>query len=156
MLPPTLQFTCSMQIDVSAGNLCMVSLVCSSSDYTCTHSCRSNDKSPPLRLTSVSVEDLLVSGRLVHQSALPPLLCPADDAKHASSQRKAQGSHRPSDSDTRCPLCPGRRVVPTARPCGHVLCWNCVVSWCQWKEECPVCRRSAKLQELVPLAHTPY
>jgi hypothetical protein len=151
MLPPTLQCTCSMQINLSAGNLCMLSLVCFSSDHTCTHSCRPNDKA-----SASPVEDLLVSGGLAHESALPQLPCPADDAKHASSQWKVQGSHRPSDSDTRCPLCLSRRVVPTAMPCGHVLCWNCVVSWCQRKEECPVCRRPAKLQELVPLAHTPY
>lgn len=66
----------------------------------------------------------------------------------------AMGVPMASRTQGQCPLCLADRVVPTALPCGHLLCWKCAIEWCLRKPVCPLCRLGATLQELVPLAHT--
>lgn len=50
-----------------------------------------------------------------------------------------------------CILCLNPMVDPSCAPCGHLYCWKCLLDWCKEKEECPLCRRSCKLQEALPI-----
>ncbi|OAV89501.1 hypothetical protein PTTG_28677 [Puccinia triticina 1-1 BBBD Race 1] len=51
----------------------------------------------------------------------------------------------------RCTLCLGPRKEQTSLECGHVFCWRCLVSWVREKPECPLCRHSVYVAELLPL-----
>ncbi|EFP74723.2 peroxisome bioproteinsis factor 10 [Puccinia graminis f. sp. tritici] len=51
----------------------------------------------------------------------------------------------------RCTLCLGPRKDQTSLECGHLFCWRCLVSWIREKPECPLCRHSVHLAELLPL-----
>eukprot|EP01084_Bolivina_argentea_P181496 313461_1 len=51
----------------------------------------------------------------------------------------------------RCVLCMNIRRNPSATPCGHIYCWDCIVPWCMSTPECPLCRRPTLPQSIVCL-----
>ncbi|KAK4129298.1 hypothetical protein N657DRAFT_66869 [Parathielavia appendiculata] len=51
----------------------------------------------------------------------------------------------------KCTLCLEELKDPAATQCGHVFCWACIGDWVREKPECPLCRREAMLQHVLPL-----
>lgn len=48
-----------------------------------------------------------------------------------------RSTQAPSDSvDRKCCLCLETRGTPTATPCGHLFCWQCIYEWCSTKVQC--------------------
>ena len=58
-----------------------------------------------------------------------------------------------TQSGIKCPLCLETCQVPTTTLCGHIFCWSCIAEWSSEKSECPVCRATARPQQLVSLQH---
>ncbi|KAK5990463.1 Peroxisome biogenesis factor 10 [Cladobotryum mycophilum] len=51
----------------------------------------------------------------------------------------------------KCTLCLEDMKDPAATQCGHVFCWECIGDWVREKPECPLCRREAMVQHILPL-----
>lgn len=51
----------------------------------------------------------------------------------------------------KCTLCLEELKDPAATQCGHVFCWECIGDWVREKPECPLCRRDALVQHILPL-----
>jgi peroxin-10 len=51
----------------------------------------------------------------------------------------------------KCTLCLEGLKDPSVTQCGHVFCWECIGDWVREKPECPLCRREAMAQHILPL-----
>lgn len=52
-----------------------------------------------------------------------------------------------------CGICFDTLNGPSAIPCGHVFCWNCIVKSSQFKGECPSCRKNFETKEITFLGN---
>ncbi|KHN96448.1 RING-1 like protein [Metarhizium album ARSEF 1941] len=68
------------------------------------------------------------------------------DLADAKSMRYVKGPQQ-----RKCTLCLEEMKDPSATQCGHVFCWECIGDWVREKPECPLCRREATLQHILPL-----
>ncbi|KAH7387390.1 hypothetical protein KP509_16G020600 [Ceratopteris richardii] len=78
-----------------------------------------------------------------------PLLDEEGNAVRSSEYGKIAIENMATSGSSKCSLCLSRRQHPTATPCGHVFCWNCIIDWCNEKAECPLCRSPMLHSDLV-------
>ncbi|KAJ4755367.1 hypothetical protein LUZ62_028034 [Rhynchospora pubera] len=78
-----------------------------------------------------------------------------EDGNLASDHDISKGSVT-ENVTSKCTLCLGARQHPTATPCGHVFCWNCIMDWCNEKPECPLCRTPIAHSSLICLYHSDF
>jgi len=69
---------------------------------------------------------------------------PSVHSHHSTS--KCQVVSRP------CSICMNFKKFPSATPCGHVFCWDCIINWTMnVRKECPLCRRPCREQDVILL-----
>ncbi|EJS42254.1 pex10p [Saccharomyces arboricola H-6] len=69
---------------------------------------------------------------------------------HVTLSDSSQMSYIPGASRN-CILCLMDMTDPSCTPCGHLFCWNCLMSWCKERPECPLCRQQCQTQEILVL-----
>ncbi|KAI1820771.1 Pex12 amino terminal region-domain-containing protein [Xylaria intraflava] len=88
---------------------------------------------------------------VTHTPAPPAKAGAAEDAVRysladADAMRWIKGAQQ-----RKCTLCLEELKDPAATQCGHVFCWACIGDWVREKPECPLCRRTASVQHILPL-----
>ncbi|OTA69372.1 hypothetical protein K449DRAFT_384303 [Hypoxylon sp. EC38] len=84
----------------------------------------------------------------VTHTPLPP--GGSDKPRYDLTDEKKMGWIKGSQQ-RKCTLCLEELKDPAATQCGHVFCWACIGDWVREKPECPLCRREALVQHILPL-----
>ena len=50
-----------------------------------------------------------------------------------------------------CKICLNDCTHPSSTKCGHIFCWNCIFNFIIRKNECPLCRKEIKPQDIVQI-----
>ncbi|KAH6651088.1 Pex12 amino terminal region-domain-containing protein [Chaetomium tenue] len=74
----------------------------------------------------------------------------AGRARYDLASEKVMGWIK-GEQQRKCTLCLEELKDPAATQCGHVFCWACIGDWVREKPECPLCRREAMVQHILPL-----
>ncbi|KXJ95914.1 Pex12 amino terminal region-domain-containing protein [Microdochium bolleyi] len=96
------------------------------------------------------VIQMCVQGYLHVQTSIDSAAASASAAAAADERQRIPGM--PNGAQNRkCTLCLEELKDPAATGCGHVFCWPCIGDWVREKPECPLCRREALVQHILPL-----
>jgi peroxin-10 len=94
-------------------------------------------ESGPLHLTSSSIEKAINT----------PVLT---EPRYRLNDKQLMGWIK-GQQQRKCTLCLEELKDPAATQCGHVFCWTCIGDWLREKQECPLCRKAALVQHMLPL-----
>ncbi|KFA71913.1 hypothetical protein S40288_08747 [Stachybotrys chartarum IBT 40288] len=76
---------------------------------------------------------------------------PVNAAPHFHLENDKTMAYIKGKQQRKCTLCLEELKDPAATQCGHVFCWECIGDWVSEKPECPLCRRAAMVQHILPL-----
>jgi len=94
--------------------------------------------------SSISQTSSTSVGKSTHTTVLPVPRYDLRDNEKVMSWIKGKQQRK-------CTLCLEELKDPSAVLCGHVFCWACIGDWVREKPECPLCRREAMVQHILPL-----
>lgn len=53
------------------------------------------------------------------------------------------------ESSKYCVLCTENIKGPTATPCGHIFCWDCIQDSLSYQKSCPICREEVRPNRII-------
>lgn len=102
-----------------------------------------SSSSNELLLASTSHVPISNIGKVTHTEVL-------SKPRYDLSDEKLMGWIK-GTQNRKCTLCLEELKDPSVVSCGHVFCWACIGDWVREKPECPLCRREALIQHILPL-----
>ncbi|XP_066156552.1 peroxisome biogenesis factor 10 [Euwallacea fornicatus] len=65
------------------------------------------------------------------------------------SASSARVSEKSAESSKYCILCVDKLKNPTATPCGHIFCWDCLCDSLNYQRSCPLCRMEVEPNRII-------